>query len=133
MGENLRVEAESDLCESEKDWGLPVEITYSNGTKQIYKKGSATELLKSLQIQYNTRVLNPDTGEEKVVPITIVDMRISSLDQVPVQGDKLHFRIPGSPNPAAAKIDMVSTPTRPHESSSGLGHMRFYLQRIEQL
>lgn len=132
MAENLRVAVEADLQDSEDDWGLPIELTDPDGNKQIYKAGSTSEKLKSLQILYNTRVFNPDTGDEKVVPVKMVSVRISSLDRVPQPGENWHVRIPGKPDPDAAMIDLVLTATRPTEDGSGLGHVRLYPQKAEQ-
>ena len=128
--ENLRAQIENDLAETlEGEFAMPVQITYADGTTQMYKKG--TSVLLSGQVLYFTRSETNETGEPIVVNMPVVSLRISSLEQMPVPGDKCHIRFAISPVAGAPTRDWVFSADRAAEDGTDIGFMRFYPQQLE--
>lgn len=116
---NLREQVVADMAISiEGEWGLPAilvspdQITYS-------VRG---------QVLYNSRVVDPDTGEQVIAQVPVLVLREASLLRVPQPGEKWGVKIPLTPSETAPKVDFVLS-DRPPERSS-LGFVRLYLTRI---
>lgn len=120
---NLREIVESDLAKTlEGDFGQKILLTAPDG-EEFEARG---------RIDYNTRVMDPETGEEKVINLPAVTLRKSTLLQVPVDGELWYFRIPTSPVAGAPVERFVFSPTRAIEDGSAIGFMKIFLQRAEQ-
>ena len=104
---NLRELAESDLQYTlEGDFRLPVVLIDPEGVKQKIKKGS-TEPLTG-QIIYDTREENTETGQEIIVHKPMVAIRRTSLERIPIPGEKWVVKIPIVPVFNTPEEDMVS-------------------------
>ena len=121
---NLRERTEQDLAYSlEGDWALPVTLISPDGETQADIGG---------QVLYDTVRVNPDTGEDMVVNKPVVSLRRSSLDRVPVEGEKWIVKIPLDPRTDAALADFMLDPTRPPEGGRSIGFIRLYLRKVIQ-
>ena len=85
------------------------------------------------QINYETIVVNPDTGEEIAVNTPNVSLRRSSLSRVPIAGEKWIVRIPISPLAGAPTEDFLISATQPPRGGATIGFIRLYLQKTEQI
>lgn len=132
---NIRELAERDLAKTLEDsssgFGLPVELTAPNGDEQIFKKNSTTELLTG-QILYETVLIDPQTGAQKIIPNPNVSLRITSLDIVPKAGEKWFVRIPIDPSRTAEKFSFVSSGDRDPDTMRSIGYITLYLQKAKQ-
>jgi hypothetical protein len=120
---NLRVQAEADLAqslESADDFGLPVILVSPDGAIQEVNG----------QILYDTKRVDPDTGLDMIVHQPVVTIRRSSLDRIPVAGEKWAVRIPEIPDPDAAKT--THAVERAPEDGKSIGFLRLYLTRAIQ-
>ena len=132
---NIRELAESDLAKTLEDsssgFGLPVELTPPNGEPQIFKKNSTTELLTG-QILYETVLIDPQTGEQKIITNPNVTLRITSLVVVPKAGENWFIRIPIDPSLTAPKFSFVLSGDRDPDTMRSIGYITLYLQKAEQ-
>lgn len=129
--ENLRQTIEHDLGETlEGEFSTAVRLTSPDGETQIYKKNSSTVLLRG-QVLYFTRRENPETGETVVVNMPVLTLRISSLNRVPVPGEKWTVQMPISPVAGATVYDWTFNCDRSSEDGCDIGFMRFYPQKLE--
>lgn len=129
--ENLRYQIEKDLYSSiESEWKINVELINPDGKAQIYSANNPTEKLGG-QVLYFSRRENPDTGEVVVVNQPVVTLRISSLDRIPVAGEKWYIKMPISPLANAEKKSFVFTSDRSLEHGTDIGFIRIYPQKIE--
>jgi hypothetical protein len=127
---NLRALVESDLADTlEGGWGLPVVLFDPDGDK--YDK-SANDPTKDLvgQVLYDTLTVDPEDGAEVVVHKPVVTLRLSSLERVPLDGEKWAVQIPITPDPAADKVTFYLE--RPSEEGGSIGFIRLYLMATEQ-
>lgn len=129
--ENLRAAIEKDLGESiEGEWGIAVELTAPDGTVQTKSANDSTKLLKG-QVLYFSQPVDPITGEQTIVNMPVVSLRISSLDRVPANGETSFIRMPISPVAGAKKVSFVFTGTKAKEHGTDIGFIRIYPQKIE--
>lgn len=127
---NLREQVESDLNDSlEGDWGLPVELISPDGVKQSTKKGNPQSLLKG-QILYDTQSQDLETGEDILVHQPVVTLRRSSLDRVPLSGERWVVKIPLTSSLTAPLVTFLLE--RPSEDGSSIGFIRLYLTKAKQ-
>jgi hypothetical protein len=130
---NLRELAVSDVKSlNTKDWGLQVELTDPAGIR--YTTDAETgETLKAIQVLYDYRKFNPETGEEIIVHEPIVIMALGSLSRVPVAGEKWQIKFPIDPaNPAVLSDDYVLSELRAPEGGQSLGYIRLYPHKVKQ-
>ena len=119
MALNLREQAESDLSFTlEGAFGLPVTLIAPDGSIQDNLTG---------QVLYDTIKVNPETGEEMVVNNPVVSLRRSSLDRIPLPGEKWIVKIPVDPSTTATLEDFIIDQTRPPEGGRSIGFIRLYL------
>lgn len=129
---SLRKTVEADLSLTlEGDFGLPVELVYPNGDEQIYAKGSTTKKLMG-SIRYDTKEFNLLTGGSKLVPVTAVTLRITSLDQTLTPGAPLVVRIPSYPDEEAPKLTFMSVVDNQTAFGRSIGIVTLYPQRVTQ-
>jgi hypothetical protein len=114
-----------------RDWGLKVEFTDPDGNRYITDNETGEEL-RAMQILYDYRKINPDTGEEIIVNDPVVVMARLSLARIPEAGERWHIRMPADPSTAASLEDFVLTSTRSPEGGRSLGFIRFYPQKVKQ-
>lgn len=129
---NLRELAVKDMkSQNVKDWGLPIELMDPDGT--WYTTDNETgETLKAVQILYDYRKLNPDTGEEITVHEPIVTIARSSLARVPVPGEKWIVKMPTETSESATLETRVINKARSIEGGKSLGFVRLYPGSVEQ-
>lgn len=129
---NLRERVESSLAMSlEGRWGLPVVLIAPDGAIQEFKAGTTDTPLVG-QILYDIVRLNPETGEDVVIPNPVVTLRRSSLNRVPLAGENWIVKIPEEPRTDATMVPFVLSPTRPPEGGKSIGFIRLYCQQVEQ-
>lgn len=129
---NLREQAESDLSFTlEGAFGLPVTLIAPDGAIQSKSANDITADLVG-QVLYDTVRVNPDTGEEMVVNNPVVVLRRSSLDRIPIPGEKWIVKIPVDPLTTAILEDFLIDETRPPEGGRSIGFIRLYLRRVQQ-
>lgn len=118
---NLREAVVADLAVSiEGDWGLPVTLIGPDRTVYSGLRG---------QVLYNSRVIDPDSGEQIIVNTPVVSLREASLTRIPQPGERWGVRVPVTPSESAPLADFVMS-ARPPEHSS-LGFLRLYLTKVE--
>lgn len=123
---NLRELAVVDVkSQNTKDWGLPIELIDPDGN-EVTTDNETGETLKAIQILYDYRKLNPDTGEEITVHEPIVTISRSSLARVPVPGERWIVRMPIDPSETAQLETRVVTEIRSVEGGRSLGFVRLY-------
>ena len=129
---NLRELAVTDMRQLNiKDWSLSVELTDPDGV--TYTTDNVTgDPLKAVQILYDYRKLNPDTGEEIVINEPVVTMARTSLARVPLPGENWYMRIPVDPSEGAPLEDFVLNTDRSPEGGRSLGFIRLYPTRVVQ-
>lgn len=129
---NLREQAESDLQYTlEGDFKLPVILIDPDGVKQTLKKDSTDPLVG--QIIFDTLEENPETGQQIIVHKPLVVLRRSSLDRIPIAGEKWVVKIPTVPVFDTAEDDMTSFNWEdPNEGGGSIGFIRMYLVEMEQ-
>lgn len=123
---NLREIAEADLAttlESPTDFGLPVDLTDPDGAQQTVNGQILSAIVRN----------NPDTGEPVIVNNPVVVLRRSTLNRVPVAGEKWHIRMAIDPSRTAVKQDFVLDPARSPEGGQSIGFIRLYVHRVEEL
>jgi len=135
---NIREQIVKDLeLILEKEMGLPVEVTHPNGQHQIYKKGSATELLMG-RVQYDTKEFNLTSGGTKVIPLSSITLAINSLEYPLVLFTPnglpavYRFRVPSYPSRTAPKMDIISSPDNQPNEGRSIGFITFYMQKAVQ-
>ncbi len=133
---NLREQCEQDLSITlEGDFGLPVELVSPDGIEYKFSANSPDPLnpLSIMgQVLYDTVRADPDTGEPITVNEPIVSLRRSSLDRVPVSGERWVVKIPTTPSLTAELEPFILSPTRPPAGGASIGFIKLYLQRISQ-
>jgi len=126
----LREIIESDLGQTlESEFGLPVVLIDPDGGIQ---ENSANDNLTPLvgQILYDTRLENPETGQEIIVHKPVVTLRRTSLNRIPLPGEKWVVKIPIVPKFDAEKISFsLEAPT---EDGGAIGFIRLYLMELDQ-
>ena len=124
MVTNLRVLTESHLSVTlEGAFSLPVILIAPDGVTLPEVRG---------QINYETVIINPDTGEEIAINTPNVSLRRSSLTRIPEAGEKWVVKIPVSPEENAPVESFIISPTQPPQGGRSIGFIRLYLNRIEQ-
>jgi hypothetical protein len=126
----LREIIESDLATTlEGDFGLPVVLIGPDGvTYDTSFNDPSTPLLG--QILYDTRVDIPETGQEIIVHKPVVTLRRTSLERIPISGEKWIVKIPIVPQFDAPKVSFsLENPT---EDGGAIGFIRLYLMELEQ-
>jgi hypothetical protein len=127
---NLREQIETDLSftlENNEDFGLPV-ILYGPDGKQDKSANDPTADLMG-QINYDTILVNPDTGEEIRVNNPNVSLRRSSLDRVPVAGETWAVAIPTTPSLTGDVSYFVIDATRAPGGGASIGFIVLYLRK----
>lgn len=124
MTTNIRELAERHLSVTlEGGYSLPVTLVSPDAEVQDDITG---------QVLYDTQVFNPDTGQNIVVNMPAVTLRLSSLSRVPVDGENWIIKIPIEPKVTADKIDFALSPTRSIEKNASIGFIRLYLSKVIQ-
>jgi hypothetical protein len=132
MAINLRERAETDLSFTlEGVFALPV-VLIGPGAESGVEPAGQTQSVTG-QVLYDRRVLNPDTGDEMVIPEPVVSLRRSSLDPVPQPGEKWIVQIPTTPSSTAELETFVVNFDRAPEGGASIGFIRLYLQRATQI
>lgn len=123
---NLRELAVEDVKNlNVKDWGLRIELCDPDGI--WYTTDNETgETLKAIQILYDYRKLNPETGEEITVHEPIVSIARLSLSRVPIPGESWVIKMPIEPSESADLVTRVITRARSLEGGESLGFVRLY-------
>ena len=129
---NLRERAVIDAkSQNLKNWALPIELIDPDGI--VYNIDNETgEILKALQILYDRRSVNPDTGEIVIVHEPVVTVARSSLSRIPKSDENWYIKFPEDPTDPDTLTGYVFTPDRALEGGNSLGIMRIYPQEIEQ-
>ena len=129
---SLRQKIEADLAVTlEGDFGLHCPITYSDGSEQIYSANDDTKLLQGQPI-YETPEINLDTGETKLVPVTAVTYRRTSLNKIPEPGDRVKISIPVSPATPDTRLTMIATADNQQRHGRSIGIITFYVEQVKQ-
>lgn len=127
---NLRETVESDLLESlEGDYWLPVVLIDPEGV--IYNT-SANDPTKDLggQVLYDSLESDMESGMDLIVHKPVVTLRLSSLERVPLSGERWGVKIPITPSTTAdLKTFLMERPTEPQNS---IGFIRLYLMEMDQ-
>lgn len=129
---NLRELAVKDVKSlNTKDWGLPIELCSPDGT--WYTTDAETgEQLKAIQILYDYRKLNPETGEEVTVHEPIVVIAKAALTRIPISGENWIIKIPTTPSETAQLETRVINKARATEGGASLGYIRMYPGKVVQ-
>jgi len=129
---NLRQLAITDLkTQNITDWSLPIELTDPDGIR--YNTDAETgEQLKAIQILYDYRKFDLESGGEITVNEPVVSVTLTSLSRVPVAGERWHIRIPLDPFNPDTLSDFVLTEDRAPEGGASLGFIRLYPQKAVQ-
>jgi len=128
---SLREQIEKDLHDTmEGEFRMTVELTSPDGEKQTYSKNNPSEKLVCYS-RYSSLSLNPETGEMVIVNKPAVCLRITSLDRVPVSGERWFIKFATSPVSGAPLQTFVFTPDRAIEHGQDIGYIKIYPQRIE--
>ena len=128
---NLRERVEADLATTlEKEWGLPVVLVDPDGETYDNRAGSEDSLVG--QVLYSTIVLNPETGQEIVQKKPVVTLRRTSLERIPVDGERWLVKIPLNPSTTDTLVSFILDPTRSIEDGQSIGFIRLYLIKAEQ-
>jgi hypothetical protein len=124
----LREVIEADLLETlEGEYRLPVVLISPAGQIISTKRGSTADLVG--QIIYDARIIDPLSGENKIIHAPTVTVRITSLSVVPAPGENWLCRIPISPSYTAAKSDYV---IREITDGRAFGWVQFHLIKAVQ-
>jgi hypothetical protein len=129
---SLRARAITDLKNQNlRDWPLPVILRSPDGV--TYDMDAETgEQLQAVQVLYDRRSQQPDTGETIIVHEPIVILARSSLARIPAAGENWQIRFPLDPTDPDTLSDYVFTPDRAAEGGNSLGLIRVYPQKVEQ-
>lgn len=129
---NLRARVTEDMKRLNlRDWGGVVEFTSPDGIK--YTTDNETgETLKAVQILYDYRRLNPETGEWLTVNEPVVVMARTSLARIPEAGERWHLRVQLDPL-SEDLTDFVLSSTRAPEGGRSVGFIRFYPTKAKQI
>lgn len=128
----LRETAVADMKRlNQKDWPIPVIFTGPDGVIQNTDAATGEELT-AVQVLFDYRRVNPETGEPMTVNEPVVTMARSSLDPLPAPGEKWYMQFPTEPDGSATKGKFLLSPTRAPEGGQSLGFIRYYPQRAEQ-
>lgn len=130
---NLRELAVTDVKNlNTADWALKIELTDPDGNR--YTTDNETgEVLKAIQILYDYRKIDPDTGEEITINEPVVTVARGALSRVPAPGERWFIKLPIDPSDTATLEDFVLSPTRAPEGGRSLGFIRLYPQRVKQI
>jgi len=129
---NLRELAESDLAQTlEGEFELPVILISPDGAIQD-KSANNPENDLAGQVMYETKSFNPDTGEEITVNVPVVTLRRSSLDRIPIPGEKWMVKMPKDPSLEAPLEDFIIDTSNSLRGGRSIGYIKFYLRRAEQ-
>lgn len=129
---NLRELAAADLkILNLKDWSLPIELFAPDGSL-INTDNETGDELRAVQILYDRRKLDPDTGEEITVHEPIVTVAKSSLSRIPIPGEKWVIRMPISPRTGAPLETRQLSSDRSIESGDSLDFVRLYPGAVVQ-
>ncbi len=132
MVTNARALVESHLATTlEGVWALPV-VLVDPDANVINTSLNDSGVLRG-QINYETILVSPETGEEMVINNPNVSLRRSSLARVPEAGEKWLVKIPVSPLEGAEVEDFILSETQPPRGGSSIGFVRLYLQRAAQV
>lgn len=130
---NLREQINKDLqetMETENDWGLPIILIAPDGTEYNTKKDSTDRL--SGQVLYHFTEFSPDTGEDIVVNMPVVTLRISSLERVPLDGENWVVKIPEENSTTADFETYIFSTTKALKLNRSIGIIKLYLQKVKQ-
>jgi hypothetical protein len=130
---NLRKLAVKDVKNlNVKDWGIPLELMGPDGT--WYRTDNETgALLQALQVTYDYRKLDPQTGLEVIVNEPVITVSLSSLARIPIAGERWIVRIPVDISHLDVFVNFVLTEDRAPEGGASLGFIRLYPQKAVQL
>lgn len=127
---NLRELAESDLATTiEGETSLPVELVCSDGTVQSMSKNDPENHLSG-QVLFDRAVEDPETGAEVIVRKPVVTLRRSSLDRIPMAGERWIVKIPETPSTSATLVSHRLE--RPPQGGGSIGTIRLYVVKIAQ-
>ena len=127
----LREQIEKDLIDTiEGEFRMTVELTSPDGEKQTMSKNNPTEKLYGYS-RYSSLSLNPETGEMTIVNKPVMILRITSLNRVPVSGERWFIKFATSPVAGSPLQSFVFTPDRAIEHGQDIGFIKIYPQRIE--
>lgn len=124
---NLRELAVADMKQYNiADWGLKIELVDPDGTRYDTDDETGNEL-KAVQVLYDYRKLDPNTGEEITINEPIIVVARSSLARIPIAGEKWQVKFPNDPSTTdALETDYFIDPTRAPEGGRSLGFIRLY-------
>ena len=129
---NLRERAIKDSKKQNlKNWGLPIVLIDPDGN--TYNTDAETdEQLMALQILYDYKRINPETGEEVTINEPIVTIALSSLSRIPQSGEKWIINMPADPSEVTQYETFIHSSTRAVEGGRSLGFIRLYPQKAKQ-
>ena len=133
---NLRNLAVSDAKTlNENDWGMPIELVDPDGT--TYNLDNVTgESLKAVQILYDYRKFNPDSGMDVLVTEPVVVISRAALARIPAADDgEWSIRFPIDPDPDIVKANwgnFIFNGVRSNEGGRSLGLIRIYPTKAVQ-
>jgi hypothetical protein len=125
---NIRNLAESDLAttlESSSDFGMSITITKQD-------EPSKTQVLNG-KIVYAYNDVEEDTGAPIVVNQPLVTLRVSSLTNVPADGENWYFDIPSSPVEGASIKRFVFSADIKRRGSLSIGFLSYPQREYEDL
>lgn len=129
---NLRAQAVIDVkTQNLKNWSLPIVLIDPDGNKYNTDNETA-ETLKAIQILYDYRRENPDTGEPMTVKEPVVVLALSSLSRIPQPGEKWIIEIPLDPSDPDTLSTFFFSSDRSPEGGASLGFIRLYPQKAAQ-
>jgi len=135
---SLREQMEKDLSvtlERPQDWGMPVELIGPDG--KSYKTSANSpdpanpEPLYG-QVHYTSTRFSPEAGEDIVENKPTIVLRRSSLERIPLDGEKWHVRFPKDPKLTAEMQDYVLSLDRATEGGRSIGFIRLYPTKAVQ-
>ena len=129
---NLRERAVLDIKNQNlKNWALPVELIDPDGNKYDtdYESG---ETLQAVQILYDRRDLDPNTGETVIIHEPVIVIALSSLERIPAAGEKWGIKFPLDPTDPDTLSYYLFTGDRAPEGGNSLGFIRIYPFKVEQ-
>ena len=127
---NLRELAEADLATTlEGETSLPVELVSPDGVVQSMSVNNPENRLSG-QVLYDYSKFDPETGSEVIIRKPVVTLRRSSLDRIPVAGEKWIVKIPEIPSTTAPLVSHRLE--KPPMGRASNGKIRLYLVAITQ-
>lgn len=128
----LRNQAIADMKKLNiSDWSLPVILIAPDGVKYALD-AETNETLKAVQILYDRKEIDPDSGEQIMVKEPVVTLALSSLSRVPKDGENWSVQFPMDPTKPDVLTTFLFTSDKAFKDGQSLGFIRIYPQKADQ-